>query len=575
MHVWPIILKNWRKEILAFFAKVGEAVLELMVPYVMADIINQGIHAGDAHYVLTHGLLLILFPIMGYLCALVCQWYASLTMQTVGTTIRHALYQKICQLDLEQIDHQGPQAIVTRVTNDSHNVQEAVAKSLRLASRSPVIVLGAMGMAYWMSPTLSPIFILGGIALAFVFSGITINSNRRFARIQDQLDRLSGQVRENLTGIRVIRAFVNHKREIDRFKKANDHLFKQQIKVGQVQALATPMSLMVVNICIGLIIYFGATLVDNVFFRQGEVIALIAYMNSIFLALSVLVKLLVIMSRGFASAKRLDAFLDLPDKEEVAGLSFDESMPTSGAHVDFKQVTFAYGKHPILKAIDLTMESGQWIGVIGGTGAGKTILVNLLMGFYPVTEGEITLDGQPYASLPLDKIRQQIALVPQKAVLLTGTIRSNLLMANPKASDEDLWQALECAQAADFVREKEAGLDSFVDQGGMNFSGGQRQRLTIARALLNPSRLLILDDSLSALDFATERRIRENLKSLPKTLLVISQRISSIRYADKILVLDHGEMVGFANHQELLDQCETYRAIYYSQYPEEATKDDK
>lgn len=575
MHVWPIILKNWRKEILAFFAKVGEAVLELMVPYVMADIINQGIHAGDAHYVLTHGLLLILFPIMGYLCALVCQWYASLTMQTVGTTIRHALYQKICQLELEQIDHQGPQAIVTRVTNDSHNVQEAVAKSLRLASRSPVIVLGAMGMAYWMSPTLSPIFILGGIALAFVFSGITINSNRRFARIQDQLDRLSGQVRENLTGIRVIRAFVNHKREIDRFKKANDHLFKQQIKVGQVQALATPMSLMVVNICIGLIIYFGATLVDNGFFRQGEVIALIAYMNSIFLALSVLVKLLVIMSRGFASAKRLDAFLDLPDKEEVAGLSFDESMPTSGAHVDFKQVTFAYGKHPILKAIDLTMESGQWIGVIGGTGAGKTILVNLLMGFYPVTEGEITLDGQPYASLPLDKIRQQIALVPQKAVLLTGTIRSNLLMANPKASDEDLWQALECAQAADFVREKEAGLDSFVDQGGMNFSGGQRQRLTIARALLNPSRLLILDDSLSALDFATERRIRENLKSLPKTLLVISQRISSIRYADKILVLDHGEMVGFANHQELLDQCETYRAIYYSQYPEEATKDDK
>ncbi len=575
MHVWPIILKNWRKEILAFFAKVGEAVLELMVPYVMADIINQGIHAGDAHYVLTHGLLLILFPIMGYLCALVCQWYASLTMQTVGTTIRHALYQKICQLDLEQIDHQGPQAIVTRVTNDSHNVQEAVAKSLRLASRSPVIVLGAMGMAYWMSPTLSPIFILGGIALAFVFSGITINSNRRFARIQDQLDRLSGQVRENLTGIRVIRAFVNHKREIDRFKKANDHLFKQQIKVGQVQALATPMSLMVVNICIGLIIYFGATLVDNGFFKQGEVIALIAYMNSIFLALSVLVKLLVIMSRGFASAKRLDAFLDLPDKEEVAGLSFDESMPTSGAHVDFKQVTFAYGKHPILKAIDLTMESGQWIGVIGGTGAGKTILVNLLMGFYPVTEGEITLDGQPYASLPLDKIRQQIALVPQKAVLLTGTIRSNLLMANPKASDEDLWQALECAQAADFVREKEAGLDSFVDQGGMNFSGGQRQRLTIARALLNPSRLLILDDSLSALDFATERRIRENLKSLPKTLLVISQRISSIRYADKILVLDHGEMVGFANHQELLDQCETYRAIYYSQYPEEATKDDK
>lgn len=575
MHVWPIILKNWRKEILAFFAKVGEAVLELMVPYVMADIINQGIHAGDAHYVLTHGLLLILFPIMGYLCALVCQWYASLTMQTVGTTLRHALYQKICQLDLEQIDHQGPQAIVTRVTNDSHNVQEAVAKSLRLASRSPVIVLGAMGMAYWMSPTLSPIFILGGIALAFVFSGITINSNRRFARIQDQLDRLSGQVRENLTGIRVIRAFVNHKREIDRFKKANDHLFKQQIKVGQVQALATPMSLMVVNICIGLIIYFGATLVDNGFFRQGEVIALIAYMNSIFLALSVLVKLLVIMSRGFASAKRLDAFLDLPDKEEVAGLSFDESMPTSGAHVDFKQVTFAYGKRPILKAIDLTMESGQWIGVIGGTGAGKTILVNLLMGFYPVTEGEITLDGQPYASLPLDKIRQQIALVPQKAVLLTGTIRSNLLMANPKASDEDLWQALECAQAADFVREKEAGLDSFVDQGGMNFSGGQRQRLTIARALLNPSRLLILDDSLSALDFATERRIRENLKSLPKTLLVISQRISSIRYADKILVLDHGEMVGFANHQELLDQCETYRAIYYSQYPEEATKDDK
>lgn len=575
MHVWPIILKNWRKEILAFFAKVGEAVLELMVPYVMADIINQGIHAGDAHYVLTHGLLLILFPIMGYLCALVCQWYASLTMQTVGTTIRHALYQKICQLDLEQIDHQGPQAIVTRVTNDSHNVQEAVAKSLRLASRSPVIVLGAMGMAYWMSPTLSPIFILGGIALAFVFSGITINSNRRFARIQDQLDRLSGQVRENLTGIRVIRAFVNHKREIDRFKKANDHLFKQQIKVGQVQALATPMSLMVVNICIGLIIYFGATLVDNGFFRQGEVIALIAYMNSIFLALSVLVKLLVIMSRGFASAKRLDAFLDLPDKEEVAGLSFDESMPTSGAHVDFKQVTFAYGKHSILKAIDLTMESGQWIGVIGGTGAGKTIFVNLLMGFYPVTEGEITLDGQPYASLPLDKIRQQIALVPQKAVLLTGTIRSNLLMANPKASDEDLWQALECAQAADFVREKEAGLDSFVDQGGMNFSGGQRQRLTIARALLNPSRLLILDDSLSALDFATERRIRENLKSLPKTLLVISQRISSIRYADKILVLDHGEMVGFANHQELLDQCETYRAIYYSQYPEEATKDDK
>ncbi|MHA6566452.1 ABC transporter ATP-binding protein [Aerococcus urinae] len=576
MRVKDVILENKGKEILAFSAKLIEAVLELMVPYVMADLINKGINPGNTTYIWQRGLLLVLLPFLGYCFALVCQWYASVTMQTVGTRLRSALFSQVNRLTLSQLNQVGADSLVTRVTNDTNNIQEAVARALRLASRSPVIVIGSIIMAYLISPQLSPIFIIAGLILGLAFTGITLNSNRRYQGIQHGLDRLSQVVRENLNGIRVIRAFVNQKKEIQRFQAENDHLVDQQIRVGQVQALATPISLSVVNIAIGLILYFGGRLVNNAYLMQGEIIALTSYMTSIFLALSVLVRLLVVLSRGFASARRIDDFLALPVAgEEQSALEKnrqnDLTQSTGSLEITFDQVNFSYSDRPLLSDLSFQIHAGEFIGIIGGTAAGKTSLVNLILAFNQKQSGDILINGQAIESLSLKGLRQAIALVPQKAVLFKGSLRDNLKMDQSAISDADLWQALQDAQAADFIKQAQ-GLGTPVDQGGMNFSGGQRQRLTIARALAQPSRAIILDDAVSALDFATEGRLRQVLLEKEQTLIMVSQRISSILHADKILVLDHGKIVGFASHEELLATCPTYQKIYASQYPDSQEK---
>lgn len=476
MRVKDVILENKGKEILAFSAKLIEAVLELMVPYVMADLINKGINPGNTTYIWQRGLLLVLLPFLGYCFALVCQWYASVTMQTVGTRLRSALFDQVNQLTLSQLNQVGADSLVTRVTNDTNNIQEAVARALRLASRSPVIVIGAIIMAYLISPQLSPIFIIAGLILGLAFTGITLNSNRRYQGIQHGLDRLSQVVRENLNGIRVIRAFVNQKKEIQRFQKENDHLVDQQIRVGQVQALATPISLSVVNIAIGLILYFGGRLVNNAYLMQGEIIALTSYMTSIFLALSVLVRLLVVLSRGFASARRIDDFLALPvaseEQSDLEPNSKNDLVQSTGPlEITFDQVNFSYSDRPLLSDLSFQIHAGEFIGIIGGTAAGKTSLVNLILAFNQKQSGDIKINGQAIEGLSLKGLRQAVALVPQKAVLFKGSLRDNLKMDQSTISDADLWQALEDAQAADFIKQAQ-GLDTPVDQGGMNFSGG-------------------------------------------------------------------------------------------------------
>ncbi|AMB99295.1 ABC transporter permease [Aerococcus urinaehominis] len=574
MYVKDYIKANWGKEVLAFTVKVVESILELLVPLVMADLINNGINANNPDYIWRRGLWLIILPVTGYCFALICQWLASVTMQTVGTNLRQALHQQMSRLDNAQLDKVGAESIVTQVTNDTNNIQEAVAKSLRLASRSPVITIGSMFMAFRLSLRLSPIFIGGGILLAIIFFWITLDSNRRFTGIQNKLDQLSSLVRENLNGVRVIRAFVNQDRETSRFTDENQDMRQQQVVVGRVQALATPGSLTVVNLCIGLILYFGARLVNNGFFMQGEVIALIQYMNNIFLALSILVKLIVTISRGVASAKRIDHFLSLKPTITSPDQAQAPNADPRGMAVNFVDVSFGYSQVEVLHQAHFTIKPGQFIGIIGGTGSAKTTLINLIPRFYDVNQGQVLANGQDVRDWPLNALRRAIALVPQKATLLKGTIRDNMKMAKPEASDQEIWQALDQAQAGDFVRAKADGLDSPVSQGGVNFSGGQRQRLTIARALLQDSQLIILDDSVSALDFATERRLREVLMDLDKTIIMVSQRISSIRYADQIIVLDHGQQKAVGHHDDLLAQSASYQEIYYSQYPDERPEVD-
>ncbi|MDO4670374.1 MAG: ABC transporter ATP-binding protein [Aerococcus sp.] len=571
MTVLGVFKKNWGKALLAFLAKTMEAVFELLVPLVMADIINSGLNRGNGQYVWQHGMWLIILPVLGYLCALICQWYASLISQTVGTELREGLYQKMLTLDLKQIETVSPSSLVTRVTNDTVNIQDAIARLLRLASRAPILLIGAIVMATWVSARLAPIFIGGGLLIGILLAVITVLANRRYSWIQRRLDRLARIVRENLHGIRDIRAFANQKNEINRFDAANHKLITRQTQVGRIQAIAMPSSLMIVNIAIALILYFGARLVNNGLFMQGEIVALVNYMNTILQALQILVNIIVIFSRGIAGMHRVDEFLALEPTivtESTPSAKPAESM-AKGTALTLTHVSARYGKKDVLHDVTITVAPGEFIGIIGGTGAGKTTLIHLLPRFYDRSSGELLVNGRPIEQWPLHALRNQMALVPQKATLFTGSVRTNLLMANPEADEDAMWEALEVAQAADFVREKKDGLDLAVEQGGMNFSGGQRQRLTIARAVIRKAPLIILDDSVSALDFQTERRLRTALKALNSTIIMVSQRVSSLRSADQILVLDHGQVAGVGDHDQLLQTSERYREIYYSQYPQE------
>ena len=547
-----------------FVSKIAEAALELLVPLVMADIIDVGIANNDQNYILSRGLILVALAVIGYLFALICQYYASVTSQSVGTKLREDMYHQINRYDHHNLDKLNAPTLVTRLVNDVVQIQLAIAMTIRLTSRAPFIMLGSLFLAFLISGPLALIFVCGAVILAIVMLLITIVSMPYFNRVQQKLDQISLIVRENLNGIRVIRAFASQDKEINKFKQETKSQKDIQVKVGSIQALLNPFTQLIVNVAIVLIIYFGGVQVNIGGLSQGEVIALVNYMNSILLALIVFANVISIYNKAGASYSRI--FEVLETNPDITSLSNETDWNDTPVCLEFKNVDFAYNKKNVLTNINFKIYTGQTIGIIGGTGAGKTSLVNLIARFYDVNNGEIYLNEKPIKDYDLQSLRSFIGFVPQYASLISGTIRENLQLGNQNASDEKLMTALQIAQGVELVEDKERGLDTFIDQGGKNLSGGQKQRLTIARALVKDPKILILDDSSSALDYATDFRLRQELKKLQMTKIIISQRIASVEQADKILVLYHGELVGYDSHENLMKNCQIYQEIYASQH---------
>lgn len=550
--------------IIGFIFKIAEAALELMVPLVMADIIDIGIKNNDQNYILVRGLVLIGLAVIGYLFALVCQYYASVTSQSVGTKLREDMYHQINCYDHHNLDKLNAPTLVTRLVNDVVQIQLAVAMTIRLTSRAPFIMIGSLVLAFLISGPLASIFIVGAIILASVMLIITIISMPYFNNVQKKLDQISLIVRENLDGIRVIRAFASQDKEIHKFDRETKEQKDIQVKVGRIQALLNPFTYLIVNIAIVLIIYFGGIEVNVGRLSQGEIIALVNYMNSILLALIVFANVLSIYNKAGASYTRI--FEVLETKPEVTNDGQEKVWVNTNNCIEFKNVSFAYEKKNVLNDLNFTIKRGETIGIIGGTGAGKSSLVNLMARFYDPSGGEILLNDQPIKEYSLHALRHFIGFVPQYASLISGTIRENLQLGNREANDEQLIQALEIVQGKEMIEDKAEGLDTMIEQGGKNLSGGQKQRLTIARALVKKPQILILDDSSSALDYATDFKLRQELKKLDMTKIIISQRTASVEQADKIIVLYHGKLVGFDSHENLMQNCKIYQEIYASQH---------
>lgn len=558
-------IKEYRfSAIIGFVFKIAEAALELMVPLVMADIIDIGIKTNDKNYILMKGLTLVGLAIAGYLFALVCQYYASVTSQGVGTKLREDMYHQINRYDHRNLDNLSAPTLVTRLVNDVVQIQLAIAMTIRLTSRAPFIMIGSLVLAFFISGPLASIFIIGAVILAVIMLAITVVSMPYFNNIQKKLDRISLIVRENLNGIRVIRAFASQNKEIDKFKNQTKEQKDIQVKVGRIQALLNPFTYLIVNIAIVLIIYFGGREVNVGGLSQGEIIALVNYMNSILLALIVFANVLSIYNKAGASYTRIFEVLETEPK--VKDLGKIETWHNSENCIEFRNVNFAYNQKNILHNLSFIIKKGETIGIIGGTGAGKSSLVNLINRFYDAVSGEILINDQPIKEYDLHSLREDIGFVPQYASLISGTIRENIQLGNQQASDEELMNALKIAQGKELVEDKIAGLDTIIEQGGKNLSGGQKQRLTIARALVKKPQILILDDSSSALDYGTDYKLRQELKKLDITKIIISQRTSSIEQADKIIVLYHGEIVGFDKHEQLMKDCQIYQEIYASQH---------
>lgn len=546
-----------------FMFKIFEAVLELCVPLVMASVVDQGIKNQDRHYIIICGLILLALAGFGYLFALVCQWYASKTSQSVGTALRKDMYHQINCYDDANLDALTAPSLVTRLINDVVQIQLAVAFTIRLTSRAPFLMMGSLFMAFMISGVLSSIFVFGAIILAVAMLSITIISMPYFSRIQKLLDKIALIARENLKGVRVIRAFSNQDHEVDRFQKETQMQKDEQVKVGKIQALLNPFTYLIVNFAIIIIIYASGYQVYDGLLSQGEVIALVNYMNSILQALIVFANVLSIYNRATASYQRI--FEVLETNPHVVDQGHLEQLDMQQECIRFENVSFAYHHKNVLQNLNFTIYQGETIGIIGGTGAGKSTLVNLIGRNYDVSSGEIQLFGKNIKDYRLSFLRKQISYVLQNTSLISGTVRDNLCMADDYHQDV-VEQALEISQAREFVDNLEDGLDSPVVQGGKNFSGGQRQRLTIARALVKRSPVLILDDCSSALDYATDAALQKGLQSLKNmTKIIISQRASSLKKCERIMVLYHGEIVGFDSHDQLLKNCTVYKEIYESQ----------
>lgn len=564
--MWMKYIKPYRiQAIIGFLFKMTEAFFELIVPMVVADIIDNGIAKNDSNYILKMGFVLFLLAIIGYCCALICQYFASKTSQGFGTYLRNDMFKAMNAYDYENIDDIGTPSLITRITNDVNQLQLAVAMAIRLVSRSPFLIIGSLIMAFQINVQMALIFLLSAPLLALCIFLVMSKSLPLYIRIQKQLDRVSLICRENLSGIRVIRAFSKQFQEKNRFEEATQKQKDMQIKVGKISALLNPLTSVIVNIAIIFILYIGGIRVNAGSLTQGEIIALINYMNQILLSMFVFANVIVIFNKASASYKRIQEVLAIhPHIHDGSGnTNFQKENLIS-----FDHVTFAYQGAQALKDLNFKIIKGETIGIIGGTGSGKSTLVHLIPRFYDVTQGQILIKGNPIQDYPLKGLREMIGIVPQQAVLFTGTIRENIQWGKKDASDSEIKEALRIAQAT-FVDELDEGLDSMIHQGGKNLSGGQRQRLTIARALVKKPEILILDDSASALDFATDAALRKALKTLDSTTIIVSQRVSSLMHADKILVLSHGELVGMGNHQELLETCSLYQEIAKSQLSEE------
>lgn len=568
-----VFLKDYKKEsILGPLFKLLEASFELLVPLVMAAIIDVGIAGGDKGYVMKMCGVLVLLALIGLVCSLTAQFFAAKAAVGFAAKLRHALFSHIQGFSFSELDEVGSATLITRMTSDVNQVQSGVNLVLRLFLRSPFIVFGAMIMAFTIDVKAAMIFVVTIPALAVVVFGIMLISIPLFKKVQAGLDEVLRITRENLTGVRVIRAFHKEEEEEEHFREKNTFLTGLQLHVGKISALMNPLTYVLINLGLVALIWMGSLRVHTGAITQGEVVALVNYMSQILVELVKLANLIITVTKAVACGNRIESVLEMnstmEDGTEERGKDAAEYL------VDFENVSMRYqgGGAEAVSGITLRVKPGETIGIIGGTGAGKSTVVNLIPRFYDISGGSLRVNGRDVREYELKSLRDMIGIVPQKAVLFSGTIRENMQWGKSEATDEEIYEALEIAQAKDFVEEKDGKLDARIDQGGKNLSGGQRQRLTIARALIKKPKILILDDSASALDYATDANLRRairNMKDSP-TVFLVSQRAASILHADQILVLDDGEAVGLGTHEELLQKCEVYQEIYYSQFSKES-----
>lgn len=566
-------LKEYKKEsVLGPLFKLLEATLELFVPLVVAAIIDTGIGNQDRGYVVKMCLVLVLLGLIGLAFSVTAQYFAAKAAVGFVTTIRHVLFGHIQKLSYAELDTQGTSTLITRMTSDMNQVQNGVNLTLRLLLRSPFVVIGAMVMAFTIDVKAALVFVVGIPALAVVVFGVMLACIPLYRKVQNRLDKVLGLTRENLTGVRVLRAFCKEEEQEAEFQKQNQTLTDTQKFVGRISALLNPLTYVIINVAIIALIWIGAIRVDLGIITQGAVVALYNYMSQILTELIKLANLIINITKSVACGNRIQSVLEVEPsvKDGAATVSGDGEAGKSAYSVVFEHAGIRYpdAAQEAVSDITLNVRPGETIGIIGGTGSGKSSLVNLIPRFYDCSSGAVYVDGRNVCTYGLTELRDKIGVVPQKSVLFAGTIRSNMQWGKPDATDEEIFAALEIAQAKDVVSKKEKGLDTEVEQGGKNFSGGQRQRLTIARALVKQPEILILDDSSSALDFATDAALRMAIGSMKHkpTLFIVSQRTSAIQYADKIVVLDDGSVVGIGTDEELMNTCEVYREIYDSQY---------
>lgn len=574
-----VYLKDYKKEsVLGPLFKLLEATFELIVPLVMAAIIDTGVATGDKSYIMKMCMVLVLLAVIGLTCSVTAQYFAAKAAVGFATKLRHALFAHIERLSFTEMDTVGTATLITRMTSDVNQVQNGVNLVLRLFLRSPFIVFGAMVMAFTIDVKAALVFVVTIPLLSIIVFGIMLISIPLYKKVQSALDKVLGITRENLTGSRVIRAFNKEDDEKVHFNENNDLLTRAQIYVGKISALMNPLTYVIINGAIVVLVWTGAVRVDNGYITQGEVVALINYMSQILVELVKLANLIININKSIACGNRIQSIFEMPPSitdgsgQKVDKVQTDTADRSEEAEyaVEFSHVglTYAGAGDESLTDIDFKVKKGETIGIIGGTGSGKSSVVNLIPRFYDVTSGFIKVDGKDVKDYPLEELRGKIGTVLQKAVLFHGTIRENLKWGNPDATEEDLNRAITVAQAKEFVDNKEGGLDFEIEQGGKNLSGGQRQRLTIARAVVKKPEILILDDSASALDFATDAALRKAIREMEgeTTVFIVSQRAASIQHADRIVVLDDGKIVGLGTSEELLESCEVYQEIYNSQF---------